>query len=129
MYEILTEKNFLLYAAKNYDNPQCFDDEEFQEDLKKFQYLKKLFNRYIETGDLKERLILNHIIVITNMFGPQPATKMLWLKLSGYEYYLKPFLVYLNLLPDVLIGVKSETPIRTSDYGMDQNIIDKLRNI
>ena len=75
MMDVLNEDNFLLYAAKHYDNPQCSSTEEFYDDLKKFKYIKRLFNKYAETGELKERLILNHIIVLTNVFSPQPAVK------------------------------------------------------
>ena len=64
------EFNFLLYAAKHYDNPQCYDTVEFYDDLKRIKYIKRLINRYIEEGDLKERLILNHIIILNNVFGP-----------------------------------------------------------
>jgi len=80
--ETLDNSNFLLYAAKHYDNPQCFDTKEFYDDLKRFKYLKRLFNRYKETGDLKERLIINHLQVIYNLFGVEPSTRMLFLALK-----------------------------------------------
>ena len=83
----LTEPTFLLYAMKNYDNPQCTDMSAFEEDMKRFQYLRKLFSRYKQDGDLKERLILNHLIVIYNVFGVD-ATNMLFLKLHEYHSYL-----------------------------------------
>ena len=70
MNEKLDELSFVLYAAKHYINPGCLDTDEFFNDLKRFKYLKRLFNKYHETGELKERLILNHIIVIYNVFGP-----------------------------------------------------------
>ncbi|NDG53731.1 MAG: hypothetical protein EBY39_12045 [Flavobacteriia bacterium] len=106
----LTEPTFLLYAMKNYDNPQCTDMSEFEEDMKRFQYLRKLFSRYKQDGDLKERLILNHLIVIYNVFGVD-ATNMLFLKLHEYHSYLKPFVEYLNYMPHVL--------------QYDENIINK----
>jgi hypothetical protein len=126
----LDETNFLLFAAKYYDNPQCFDTVEFYEDLKHFKYIKRLFNKYRETGDLKERLILNHLIIIYNMFGVEPATRMLFFKLRGYENYLKPFLVFMNYMPEVVreIGIRAEN-IVDSDVPMDQNIVDILRKI
>ena len=126
----LDETNFLLFAAKYYDNPQCFDTVEFYEDLKHFKYIKRLFNKYRETGDLKERLILNHLIIIYNMFGPEPATRMLFFKLRGYESYLKPFLVFMNYMPEIVreIGIKGEN-IVSSDLSMDQKIVDILRKI
>lgn len=130
MHDRLDEANFLLYAAKHYDNPQCFDTVEFYEDLKRFKYLKRLFNRYIKQRDLKERLILNHIIALTNVFGPGPAVRMLFLKLAGYEQYLKPFLVLLQIMPEKVenIGPESET-IYSSDICLDITIIKKLREI
>jgi hypothetical protein len=97
----LTESTFLLYAMKYYDNPQCTDMSEFEEDMKRFQYLRKLFSRYRQDNDLKERLILNHMIVIYNVFGVD-ATNMLFLKLHEFHSYLKPFVEYLNYMPHVL---------------------------
>ncbi len=97
----LTESTFLLYAMKYYDNPQCTDMSEFEEDMKRFQYLRKLFSRYRQDNDLKERLILNHMIVIYNVFGVD-ATNMLFLKLHEFHSYLKPFVEYLNYMPQIL---------------------------
>jgi hypothetical protein len=95
----LGESTFLLYAAKYYDNPHCSDIVEFEEDLKRFQYLRKLFGRYKQTGELKERLILNHLIILYNCFGLE-TTNMLFMKLDEYHEYLKPFVEYLNYMPD-----------------------------
>ena len=127
MNETLTDANFIIYAAKHYDNPQCFDTEEFYDDLKRFKYIKRLFNRYELTGELKERLVLNHIVVLYNVFGPH-ATKMLFLKLKGYYSFLKPFLVLIQRMPDVVTGI-SEFPIYSSDIVMDEKIIEILRKI
>jgi len=97
----LTSKNYIMYAMKNYDNPQCLDIEEFYSDLNRIKYLKRLFRRYKTTNDLKERLILNHIIIFYNVFGIIPATKLLFFRMEP-EFYplLKTFLVYLSLLPE-----------------------------
>ena len=126
----LDETNFLLYAAKHYDNPQCYDTVEFYDDLKRFKYIKRLLNRYMEEGDIKERLILNHIIVLYNVFGPDATTKMLFLKCRGMEHILKPFLVFLNYLPEKIenIGIENRT-INTSDIQMDEKILIELRKI
>jgi hypothetical protein len=97
----LEESTFLLYAAKYYDNPQCSSIEEFEEDLKRFQYLRKIFSRYKQSGEIKERLILNHLIIIFNCFGLE-ATNMLFLKLEEYHDCLKPFIVYLNFMPNAI---------------------------
>jgi hypothetical protein len=130
MDERLTEVNFLLFAAKHYDNPQCIDTVEFYDDLKRFKYIKRLFNKYIETGDLRERLILNHIIILYNVFGPIQTTRMLFLKLNGYEPYIKPFLEFLNYMPEVVadIGIE-ERNINSSDIEMDMKIVGALRKI
>jgi hypothetical protein len=126
----LDESNFLLYAAKHYENPQCYDTVEFYDDLKRFKYIKRLFNRYAEEGDLKERLILNHIIVLINVFGPEPTAKMLFLKCKGLEEYLKPFLLFLNILPEKIenLGIENRT-IYTMEIKMDTNILQELRKI
>lgn len=92
---MLSEPTFIVYAMNCYDNPSCHTITEFEEDLKRFQYLRKLFNRYKQFGELRERLILNHLIVLYNMFGHK-ATNMLFMKLDGYHEYLKPFIDYLN---------------------------------
>lgn len=124
----LNEANALIYAAKHYDNPHFFDTVEFYEDLSRFKYLKKLFGRYEESGDLNERLVLNHLIVIYNVFGVEAATKLLFLKMDNYGSYLKPFLLLLNFLPDVIYNVEGRNII-TSEIVMDQNIVEKLRQI
>ena len=98
---ILTESTFLLFASKHYDNPQCSDISEFEEDLKRFQYLRKLFGRYRQDADLKERLILNHLIIVYNVFGPE-ATNMLFMKLHEFHDCLKPFVEYLNYMPAII---------------------------
>jgi len=126
--ENLTDDNFFLFAAKYYDNPGCYSMEEFQDDLNHFRYLKRLFNKYAEGGELKERLILNHITVIYNVFGPQAATRMLFLKLKGQWHYLKPFLVFLSYMPEVVKGVDGKD-IRNSDVGLDPGIVNALRKI
>ena len=130
MNDKLDESNFFLYAAKHYDNPYCYDTIEFYDDLNRFKYLKRLFSRYQETGELKERLILNHIIVLYNLFGVEPTTRMLFLKLRGFDHYLKPFLVLLNYMPEIVrsIGIEGKDII-SSDIRMDQNIVEKLRKI
>lgn len=125
----LDESNFVLYAARHYDNPECFDIEEFNDDLNRFKYIKRLFNRYEETGELKERLILNHLIVLYNMFD-NAATRMLFYKLEGYYSYLKPFLILLGRMPEVVVGIGPENKtIRSSDIGLDVKIVEVLRDL
>ena len=99
LFEQLTEDNFLLYAARNYYNPKCIDAEEFYEDLKRFKYIKRLLNRYEETGEISERLILNHLIVVFNAFGIEAALNILELKMDKrYWTILKPFLIFLKYI-------------------------------
>lgn len=119
---MITEENFILLAAKNYDNPQCLNIDEFYDDLKKLNYIKKLLNKYKTTGNLKERLILNHLIVLYNCFGPF-ATEMLFFKLPEYEDCLKPFLLFLNFLPEQVNGKL------TVDIPLDTVIVERLRAI
>ena len=129
MIDKLDESNFMLHAAKHYDNPQCFDTLEFYEDMSRFKYIKRLFNRYEETGELKERLILNHLIILYNVFGPA-TTRMLFFKLNGHLHLLKPFIILLGFMPDKVYGVGVENKtIITSDIHMDENIIKLLRKI
>lgn len=122
----LTESTFLLYAMKYYENPHCTDITEFEEDLKRFQYLRKLFGRYRQDNDLKERLILNHLIVIYNVFGPE-ATNMLFMKLQEYHEYLKPFVEYLNFMP--ILVVYDDTVINKDSIDSDARIEEILREI
>ena len=97
VFDELTNKNFEFYAMQNYNNLECCDIEEFKEDLARFKYLKRLFRRYEVHNDLQERLILNHIIVIYNVFGIKAANRMMWFKIDEEHYsYLKPFLVFLS---------------------------------
>jgi len=122
----LTESTFLLYAMKHYDNPQCTEMSEFEEDIKRFQYLRKLFSRYRQDKDLKERLILNHLIVIFNVFGPQ-ATNMLFMRLHEYHEYLKPFVLYLNYMPELL--VYDDMVVNADSINGDLFIETRLREI
>ena len=125
----LNNSNFFLYAAKNY-NSAYYIEQEFFADLKKIKYLKRLLQKYNNSKILKERLILNHILVIYNVFGIEPANRMFFLKLKGYEKYLKPFLVFLNNLPDVVFGIGEQGEnIHTIDIPMDQTIVEILRKI
>jgi len=126
--ERIDENNFVLFAAKHYDNAQCHDTMEFYDDLKRFKYIKRLFIKYQECGELRERLILNHIIVLYNMFGDE-TTRMLFFKLDGYYTYLKPFLVLLKRMPDKIHSVGSHEIIYSSDILMNGGIIEELRKI
>lgn len=129
-YDNLNDDNFLLYAIKYYDNMQCQNTEEFHEDLKRIKYLKKLFTRYEATGELKERLILNHLIILNNMFGSVALVRILFLKMRSQMPQLKPFLILLNILPEVVYSIgKEKTNFMTDDIPLDPKIIEALRKI
>ena len=128
MFENLTEDNFQIFAMKCYTNPHCADLLEFQDDLKRIRYIKRLFKKYRDTGELKERLILNHLIVLYNMFESRPATRMLFLKLEGYYEYLKPFLIFLGYYPTEL-GLVNGKRVLDDRIGLDAEIVKVLRNI
>ena len=122
----LSEENFLLYAAQNYNNPACTSLHEFHSDLKRFKYIKRLLKRYKKTGVLSERLLLNHFILLANVFGVA-MVPMLFLRFEqDYWSEIKTFLVYLNYLPDdYMIAQK----VGESSIPLDENIISALRKI
>ena len=121
--EKLDESNALLYAAKHYDNPNCFDTVEFYEDLNRFKYIKRLLNKYQESGDLKEQLIINHLTIIYNVFGVEAGTRLLFLKLRSYWTYIKPFLTLMGTCPQIVraIGIDSQD-INTNEIVDDETI-------
>jgi hypothetical protein len=122
---IITEENFELIAAKYYINPNCTDKEEFLEDFSRIKYIKRLFRRYRKTGELKERLILNHLVILFNVFENTGCQKLLFFKLQRNLDILKPFLITINRLPKK-IEINNKT-FYTSDISMDQNIVEILR--
>ena len=129
MIEDLTEKNINSYTIMSYDNSQCYDFEEFYDDIKKVKYIKRLFNRYFKTGDLKDRLILNHIITFYNVFSSESATRILFYKLEEDAYpILKTFLTYLNRMPPVVEMINGKN-ILDSDIELIDDIKDILRNL
>ena len=113
---------------QNYDNPQCTEIEEFNDDLKKIKYIKRLLNQYVSEGVLKERLILNHIIVFYNVFPPAAATRILFFKIEEKFWpMLKPFLFYLQLMPENKIESINGKDILVNDISMDQGVLNSLR--
>ena len=122
----LEEDSFLLYAAKYYDIRMAASAEEFYDDLKRFQHLKRLFKRYDEDDDLKIRLILNHLTVIYNCFGAE-ATPMLFFKLEDYHEALKPFVIMLGYMPEVV--EYGNNKIISSEIPLDPKIVKELREL
>lgn len=117
-FDELNEDNFILFAVKHYENPQSVTYEDFEEDLKRFKYLKRLFKRYLKTGSARTHLILNHLIILYNVWG-EAATPLLFYKLeSEYWSCLKTFLVFLNrwpeeLLPDINLDFELESQLNS----------------
>lgn len=122
----MNDDNFVLYAMHHYDNPQCHGVSEFEEDLNRFKYLKRLFYRYKQNGEIRERLVINHLIVLYNVFG-EAATKMLFFKIDK-EFWpqLKTFLVFLNYMP---IEVIADRRIQESNIPLDEQIVNVLRKV
>ena len=126
----LTEENFVMYAMKHYDNPACRGMAEFEDDLKKFRYLKRLFRKYTAGKGLKERLIVNHIVVLYNLFGPEAATKMLFFKVEEkYWSQLKTFLVYLSIMPVGFEVSKKGVVVQGFEIPLDEKVSNALREI
>ncbi len=110
MYEKITNDNIMMFAIKHYDNPQCEGEKEFHDDMKRFKYIKRLLRKFNDSGVLKERLLLNHIIVLNNLFGPEACVTLLIYKIQNQHWStLKAFLLYLNMiqkdeLPDITVN-------------------------
>jgi hypothetical protein len=120
LFDELNDDNFILFASRHYDNPQCLSVEEFYNDVQRFKYLKRLFRRYTQNDDLQERLILNHLVVLYNVFGVEPANRMMFFRMEEeYLPVVKTFLVYLNYLPE---QAYVEIPL-------DPYVVDVLRNL
>jgi len=125
----LTEENFIMYAMKYYDNPYCKGMTEFMDDIKRFKYIKRLLGKYHGGKGLKERLILNHIIVLNNLFGVEAATKMLFFKTEERFWpQLKTFLVFLNYMPEKVV-LSSTRTITDTDIQVDLKIANILRKV
>ena len=128
-FDDLNEGNFLMFSMKEYNNIQCIDIEEFYDDLKKIKYIKRLFNIYLNDGQLKERLILNHLIVFYNVFPIQAGTRILFYKIEEHFWpMLKTFLIFLDRMPDKIESIRGKT-ILSTDIKMDDGIIKRLRTI
>ena len=120
MYEKITPENVVMYAIKHYDNPQCEGEKEFQDDMKRFKYIKRLLRKYHDNNILKERLLLNHIIVLNNVFGPDACVTLLLFKIQKqYWSTMKSFLLFLQILRD------DELP----DITPDPHVINVLKEL
>lgn len=127
-FDDLNESNVLLYAAKCYDKPNCIQSE-FEEDYKKFRYIKRLLNRYRLTGKIKERLILNHINLTQNVFGIEASTRILFLRIDKRDWSaLKTLLIFLSAMPNVVRGIRGNNII-SSDISVDNHLVNILRDL
>lgn len=125
----LNDANFLIYAAKHYDRPHIIQSE-FEDDLKRIKYVKRLLRKYRQTGEFKERLVLNHVIILANVFGVEAATNMLFFKVDEEDYpLLKTILIYLNYLPTHFKVTFYKYYVRQEEIPVDLKIADILRNI
>lgn len=128
MIDSLNDENFLMFAMKAYDSPNCILSE-FEEDLKRIKYIKRLIKRYKTTGELKERLLLNHLIILSNVFGTKSTVRMLFLKIDSEDYaILKTFLIFLDYMPDIVYGVDGKN-INSRDISVDVFVGKRLRDI
>ncbi len=127
-FDDLTTENITLYAVKAYDKPNCIMSE-FKEDMKRFNYVKRLLLRYRKFDELRERLVLNHLVVIYNIFGPEPATRILFYRIPKEDWSaLKTYLLFLSYMPNVVKGIKGQDII-SSDIAVDLRIAEVLREI
>jgi hypothetical protein len=128
MFDDLNEENFMMYAMKCYTSPHCIMSE-FESDIKRTKYLKRLFRRYKITKSLKERLILNHIILLNNVFGIEASARILFYKIDERDYdMLKTFLMYLNILPSGVYGIRGKN-IPLIDIPIEPNVAEILSKI
>ena len=131
MFNELSVDNFFLYAAQNYRNPHCTGIDDFNDDLNHIKYIKRLFNRYQNKGEIKVNLIVNHLILLYNVFDGEAMTRILFYKIPEEQWtILKPFLILLNLLPEQVSGVLADGEIiNTVNIQLNQEIVLELRTI
>jgi hypothetical protein len=128
LFDNLTSENIMMYAMKIYDKPNCIMSE-FKEDMKRFNYLKRLFRRYRKIGEIKERLVLNHLVVLYNVFGAEALTRLLFFKMSKDDQpIVKTYLIFLSCMPEVVKGIKGQD-LLSSDIPVDLKIAEVLREI
>lgn len=113
---LLTNKNYNTFMAMSYVNYNCVEDEEFEQDIERIKYLKKLFTTYRKKGELKDRLVMNHLVILFNVFNTEALLKILFFKLEKDLDILIPFLKVLNYCPDKISGIK--------EVGYEININD-----
>jgi hypothetical protein len=130
MFIDLTDENFLIYATKAYQRPTCLMSE-FEDDLLRLKYIKRLFRKYRTKGVLKERLILNHLIILSNVFGPRACARICFYKMMEDGHIedlklLKSFLIFLNMMPEKVGKIRGLT-IESQDIEIDNKILELLK--
>ena len=129
MINDLNDGNFLIYAAKTYERPHILQSE-FEDDLKRIKYVKRLLRKYRQTGEFKERLVLNHVIILSNVFGVEATVNMLFFKVDKEDYpLLKTILIYLNYLPNKIRMSFNKYHVRQEEIPVDLEIARRLRDI
>ena len=128
-FDILNESNVFNYQMKSYDNPQCHSMDEFLDDMKRIKYVKRLFHKYHTKDILKERLVINHLVVLFNVLGNEACSRILFLKIEEKQYYiLASFLHFLHKLPATIDGINGKT-MHTHEIDLDTKIINALEDI
>lgn len=128
-FQNLTSDNIDLYCVKHYDNPQCLSFDDYHNDMRRFKYIKRLLNQYRNNNILKIRLLLNHIIMVYNLFDQEAATRILFFKTPPEDWdILKTLLVFLNRLPRSIEGINNST-INTLEIKNNQAIVNMLKDI
>tara|TARA_Y200000002_G_scaffold127842_1_gene105402 strand:+ start:500 stop:871 length:372 start_codon:yes stop_codon:yes gene_type:complete len=121
-FDELNESNYMLFAIKFYDNPQAVTKDDFESDLKRIRYIKRLLKRYKNTGELKIHLILNHLIILFNVFH-EAAVPLLFYNLEEDLWpSIKSFLVFLNRIPEY-------PKTKITEIKPDQNCLDQLNTV
>ena len=128
MFDELNNDNIMMYAVKAYEKPNCIMSE-FKDDMKRFNYLKRLFRRYRKVEELREQLVINHLVVLYNVFGPEVATRLLFFKMSKDDYpALKTYLLFLSIMPERIKGIKGHD-ILALDIPIDMKVAQALRDL
>jgi len=126
MADDLNDNTIDMYMLRSYMNPQCIGIEEYNDDVSRIKYIKRLLNRYATNGELKEQLLLNHVIIIYNVFGVIPATRILFYNIQEEHWSaLKTIMVFLQTMPDIIKGINGKD-ILNSDIAVDMNIARRL---
>jgi hypothetical protein len=131
--EIIDDKNWILYAARNYNNPSCHDVKEFFEDIKRFKYIKKAYTKLESSGEISDhacRLVLNHIVILNNVFGPYVLSRIMVLRLGKQLHFVKPFMLFLRIWPDYVDNITKRNRIDLAKVDDNLLVVDFLeRNL